>query len=72
MRNDKCPHCGRKLKAHRNHDRAFEELDDTQQVKSIRMAAINLRRAIRVWALEDRSERDAKTIEVLQILIRYR
>ena len=69
-RNDKCPHCGKKLKAHGNHDKTFDDLDVVQQSKSIRLAALNLQRAIKVWALEDPTERACKTIEVVRLLLK--
>ena len=70
MRNDKCPHCGKKLKAHGNHDQTFDDLDDAQQAKSIRLAALNLRRMIKAWAWDDRAGIDEKTLEVARIILR--
>ena len=41
-----CPKCLRTIPAHKGHTKSFDQLTPAQQERSIRMMAINLRKAI--------------------------
>ena len=41
-----CPFCHSKLPAHKGHTMSFDQLTTTQQDRSIRIMAINLKKAI--------------------------
>jgi len=61
-----CPICHNKLPAHKGHTKSFDQLKPIQQDRSIRMMAINLKRAILrvphkeqklLWAINHLSKR---------------
>ncbi len=54
---DICPHCRSKLPAHKGNTKTFKQLTAQEREKSIRMMAINLKRAINADSASVRCKR---------------
>ncbi len=52
-----CPRCGCKFPAHKGNTKTFEQLTAKERDRSIRMMAINLKRAINADSVSTRARR---------------
>jgi PHP family Zn ribbon phosphoesterase len=67
---NKCPKCGKTIKAHQGNRKTFRELTKVEQDRSVRAMTINLRRAIKAMVGINQQELNRKLLQTIRVLVK--
>ena len=70
MQYNKCPKCGKTIKAHQGNRKTFRELTKIEQDRSVRVMTINLRRAIKAMVGINQQELNRKLLQTIRLLVK--